>query len=125
MVSLTPTGRKRAGQLTALLLVDLIFFGATNARHVASYLMIVGLLLLVATAYVGFYGLVSAAKAYGLPVKKRRRLTLWLTAATGLLLALQSIGGLGLHDVLVLLPLVLIGYMYSNYVGANRRNIDG
>lgn len=125
MVRLTPTGRKRTGQLAALLLADLVFFGVTNARSVAAFLMIVGLILLVATVYAVIYGLVAVAKLYGLPIKQHRRLTLWLTGAVGLLLALQSISELGAHDVLVLLPLALIGYMYSNYARAARRNIDG
>jgi hypothetical protein len=125
MVSLTTASRKRAGQLAALLVADLLFFGATNARQATSYLMIIGFVLLVLTAYVVVYGLLGLARMYGVPVKRRRQLTIWLTAGCGAILALQSIGELGAHDIFVLLPLAALGYMYSNYVRAARRNLDG
>lgn len=107
--------RKRAWQLAGLLIADLGVFGLTNATQVASYILIVGFLLLVVTIYCAAYGLAEMARLYGLPVKHKPRLATYTAVFVGLMVALRSIGELNSRDVLVMIPLAFIAYVYSFY----------
>ncbi len=100
-------------QLGALCIADGIVFGGTSASSVASPMLITGFLLLAATAYQLLRVLITLASLYGLQVKRSRRLAVSLTGLASGLVALQSIGELSSRDALVLLPLAIIGYLYS------------
>jgi hypothetical protein len=104
-----------------LLLADGLVFGATNATQVASFVLVAAFLLLMATVYYLLFGLLMLARLYGLPIRRKQRLAGSLTGLVGCLVALQSVGELNVHDILVLLPLVIIGYIYSFY-GAKVRD---
>jgi hypothetical protein len=52
---------------------------------------------------------------YGIHIRNKKSLALYITLITGVVVALQSIGELGARDIWVLLPLALIGYFYSAY----------
>jgi hypothetical protein len=106
---------KRHWKLFGLLALDSLLFGFTNAGSAPAYALIVGFVLLVATLRYLLYGILAFARLYGLSVKRKRYLAGYFTILTGFLLALQSIGELNSRDVLVLLPLVVIGYTYSLY----------
>ncbi len=107
--------RKHLWQLTGLAVADLAVFSFTNTENVPSFMLIVGFLLLMATFYNLVYSLLTFARLYGLSIRRKRRLAGSFTAVTGVLLALQSMGQLNSRDVSVLLPLVVIGYLYSYY----------
>jgi len=112
---------KKLLALAGLLTFDAVIFGSTDAGRVASFMLIVGFLLLMATVYWIAYGLLGFARLYGLPIRRKRRLAGSMTVLAGCLIALQSVGELNPRDVLVLLPLVTIGYIYSFYgAGASR-----
>lgn len=98
-----------------LLIMDAVVFGSKDADRVASFILIIGFLLLLTTFYYAAYGLLAFARLYGLPIKRKRRLAGSVTGLVGCLVALQSVGELNVRDVLVLLPLVIIGYIYSFY----------
>jgi predicted membrane protein len=108
-------------KLIALLALDCLLYFSTNARNVASLILIVGFVLLLATSYYIFYGLIAISQLYGFKVHHQNRLALSLTGVFGALIALQSVGELSPHDVIVLLPLGLIAYLYSSY-GAKKRD---
>ena len=108
-------GRRHVRQFIILLVADVLVFSTTNAKTVASPLLIVGFVLLMATFYQLMYGLLAALELYGLHWRKPQRLALYFTAFAGVLVALQSIGELSLRDVLVLLPLAALGYFYSSF----------
>jgi len=112
--------RKLAG-LTGLLVADGVVFGSTNSRNVSSFVLVIGFVLLMTTFYYLLYSLLAFARLYGLSIRRKRRLAGSLTGLAGCLVALQSVGELNSRDVLVLLPLVAIGYIYSFYERANRR----
>lgn len=112
--------RKPVRRLLGLLAVDAAVFGLTNAGNAPSFMLIVGFLLLVVTFYYLICGLLALSRLYGLSVKRKYRLAGSLTALTGFLVALQSIGELNSLDIAVLLPLVIIGYAYSFYGAAAR-----
>ena len=108
-------------KLAGLLVIDVLFFSATNARTVASIFLVAGLILLIATIYYLIYGLLSLARFYELKIYNQKRLAGSLTGVCGALLPLQSLGELSLRDVLVILPIGLIAYLYVSY-GANKRD---
>ena len=116
--------QKRLWLAAVILLADVMLFAGTDATKVPSFVVFVGFLLLVATLYVLIYGLLGLSRVYGLPLKHKQQLSVYLTAVVGSLVALQSIGELSGRDVLVLLPLSIIGYVYSAYARSNRRNLD-
>lgn len=108
-----------------LLVLDILLFTTTNATTAPSFIAIVGFILLVATVYYVIYEIAGLGRLYGLPVHHRKSLSAYLTVVSGLIIALQSIGELGSHDILVILPLALIGYLYSAYAKAGGRNVEG
>ena len=108
-----------------LLAADGLLFGSTNAANVPPFVVIIGFLLLIVTFYSLVYGFLSLVGVYGIPLHHKRQLAVYLSAVVGGLVALQSIGELSLRDVLVLLPLAIIGYVYSAYARINRRNLEG
>jgi hypothetical protein len=115
--------RPRSLACLGLVVADLTVFTQTNATRVASFTLIIGFLALAATVYYAAYGLLAFARLYGLPVRRKRRLAASLTGLAGCLVALQSVGELNVRDVLLLLPLVTIGYLYSFY-GAGASSPD-
>lgn len=116
---------KRVRYGAGLLVLDGLLFGTTDAASVPSFVVIVGFLLLVLTFYSLIYGLLSLGGLYGIPLRHSRQLAVYLSVVAGGLVALQSIGELSSRDVLVLLPLATIGYIYSAYARTNRRNLAG
>jgi hypothetical protein len=115
---------KHFWQSLCLLLIDIVFFTRTDASKVAPLVLIVGFILSVLTCYELLYGVLSVARLYGLPVRYKQRLAVYLTGVVGLILALQSIGELTPRDVLVLLPLATLAYIYGVYATSRRHNLD-
>lgn len=113
----------RAAQGISLLIADMIFFGATDATKVAPYAVIIGFILLTLTCYWAVRGLLALSRLYGLNIKRSRSLSYYLTAVISGLLALQSIGDLGGFDLIVLLPLITVGYIYMTYAKADKANL--
>jgi hypothetical protein len=118
------TSYKQFWQIISLLVVDGIFFTNSNAGQVAPFILIVGFLLLVFTSYLLLFGAISIMRLYGLPIRHKKRLSVYLTLILGSIIALQSIGELSSRDIIVLLPLVTLGYMYGLYITTHRRNLD-
>ena len=116
---------KHTIRILGLLALDLLLFCTTNPSTAPSFVTIVGYVLLVATFYYGIYGLIGLGRLYGLKIKRRRSLAIYLTVVVGMVVALQSIGELGMRDVLVILPLALVGYLYSAYSKTSRNNLSG
>jgi hypothetical protein len=114
---------KHFWQAIAVLIGDIVFFSSINASQVAPFVLIIGFVLLLLTCYVLIYGLLSIARLYGLPVRYKKQLAIYLSGVAGLIMALQSIGELSPHDVLVLLPLATLGYVYGVYVTVRKRNL--
>jgi NhaP-type Na+/H+ or K+/H+ antiporter len=108
----------------AVLIADVIFFSSINASQIAPFVLIIGFALLLLTCYIFIYVLLSIARLYGLPIRYKQRLALYLSGVIGLVVALQSIGELTPRDILVLLPLATLGYMYAVYTTARKRNLD-
>jgi hypothetical protein len=111
---------KQIWKFTGLIAVDGAVFGLTNAGSVASIGLIIGFGLLALTFYYFVGGLLSFVRLYGLSIKRKKRAATVLTGLFSGLIALQSIGELNSRDVLVLVPLMVIGYIYSSYGKSTR-----
>lgn len=109
--------RSQFWRLTGLLVADSILFATTDPQEVPSLVLIVGFLLFTATAYCLIRAFLTALSVYGvLPSSShRRRLARVITGLFAGLVALQSIGQLSSRDVLVLLPLTIMAYLYVTY----------
>lgn len=111
-------------RLAVLLAANLILFGTTNAATASPGLMVLGFGLILVTAYFVMHWLVGGLKFYGVNLTNRRRrhLATYLTVLVGLLVAMQSIGGVNARDLLVLVPLATLGYVYAFYVRRESRD---
>lgn len=104
-------------------MLDFVVFTGTDAGKVTSYMLIIGFVLVSLTVFYGIYALISLSRLYGLRVRYQRTLALYSTVVIGILVALQSVGQLGVRDIWVLLPLSVLGYLYSAYARASSRNL--
>lgn len=106
-----------------LVIADSLFFTMTNPNKVASSVLIIGFTLVALTIY-GFLRLgLAAATFYGLPLKNRgRRIALLIGISMAIAVALQSLGELTLRDVVVLILLTGIVYIYTSY-GRDQKRI--
>lgn len=85
-------------------------------------MLMVGFLLLTATLYLAIHNLLKLSRLYGVTIRRQRHLCLYLTGILSGLLALQSVGQLSSRDILVLLPLTIVGYSYGTYLKSAGRN---
>lgn len=104
-------------RLILLLVIDALLFGNVDAAEAGTAVIITGFVMLVLTIYYILYNLLSLFGLYGFKVKHKRQAALYMTIVAGIVVALQSTGELGSRDIWVLLPLVILGYFYSSYVG--------
>jgi hypothetical protein len=108
--------RKRVWYFSGLLILDALLFGATDAATVPAAVVVIGFILLLLTLYAIIGAILALLSLYGLRLSHRPQLAGYLSVMFGGLMALQSIGELDKRDVLVLLPLIIVGYLYSAYV---------
>lgn len=109
--------------ICGLLAADGLLFGLTDPHEVPSLLLAGGFVLLLVTLYQLFLVALAAAGWYGLPGgTHRQRQARVLTGVFGGLIGLQSVGELGIRDVLVLLPLAVIAYLYISYGKSQAKN---
>ena len=86
-------------------------------------MLIVGYLLLCATLYYLFDGLLSLGRLYGVPVRHKKRFLRTAILLAGGVIALQSIGQLSPRDILVLAPLSILLYLYVAYARSTRQGL--
>jgi hypothetical protein len=115
------TSHQQLWKFGGLLAADAAVFSVTNADNVPSFELIVGFLLLATTFYYLMCSLLTFVRLYGVSIKRKRRLAGALTGMMSGLVALQSIGELNSRDAVVLLPLIVVAYVYSFYAKTNTR----
>ena len=99
-----------------LLLADGLFFNMTNPNTVPSWALIVGFVLVSTTVYSLFTGICQLGSFYGLwSGVNAKRIARLLGISSGIAIALQSLGELSLRDVVVLLLLTAIAFVYISY----------
>ena len=107
--------RSHFRRISGLLAADAVLFGTTDPRDTASFMLIVGFLMLSATIYYVLDGLLAVSRLYGLRLRNDKRVKKTATMLVGGLLALQSMGQLSLRDLLILAPLTALAYFYTAY----------
>ena len=105
---------RRVHQITAIGIVDSLFFGLTDPARAPSALFIVAFLLIALSLYVLYRGVLDLIDIYT-GKRHHHRIAASLTAVTASLLALQSIGQLSARDLAVAVPLIAISYFYFSY----------
>jgi len=115
--------RRLLARLSLLLAADAVVFGGTDAHRVSAVVTIIGFGLLIATVYYLVYGILAIVRLYGVVIKHKQRLAGSLTGLAAFIVALQSVGELNVKDVLLVLPLVVVGYVYTAY-GLDRQTPD-
>jgi len=106
---------KRFWTLISLFAVDIVVCSSTDPHRVPSFVIMAVFVMLVISLYELLKGLIYLLAWYGLAVPRPRRLATILTVMCGGVLALQSIGELTGRDIAVLLPFVLLAYLYFAY----------
>jgi uncharacterized membrane protein YfhO len=110
-------------RISLLLAADGLVFGATNPNDTASFMLIVGFILLCATVYYLLDGLLTLTKLYGIPLRHKKRFLKSMTLLISGLAALQSLGQLSSRDVLVLAPLSVLLYLYIAYSRSAKQSL--
>ncbi len=106
----------------ALLLIDAILFGSTGVASVSSPILIIGFVLLIATIFYFTRIILGVIGFYGVKIKRPRYLALCISGVMGSLLALQSVGELNAREIIVLLMLGGLTYLYSSYEATHKRS---
>lgn len=107
---------KHFWQALVVLLLDALFFGFSDPNKVNSVFLIVGFVLLGVSLYVFLQIILGFLIKLGFKVKNRRKMSGFIVILTCLLLALQSIGQLTGRDVLIIVPLTALLYIYAAYI---------
>jgi len=110
-------------RISGLLLADAVVFGATNPNETVSFMLIVGYVLLCITLYYLFDALLSLSRLYGVPLRHKKRFLRTAIGVTAGVIALQSIGQLSPRDILVLVPLITLLYLYIAYTRSTRQRL--
>ncbi len=116
------THRKRTVGLIALLLIsDISYFSLVNPGNSNSFVVIVGCILIALSIYILVLALTKLFAVFFLiSHSSQRRLTIFLTILLVFLLLMQSIGQLSLRDVLTIVPLMVVLYLYLTYITKNK-----
>jgi len=103
-----------------LLLVDVLFFGLFTPNQ-TSWLLIPGFGLLVATIYVAIKGVLAVLGEFvRLSPLLKKKITVFLTFVLAVVLALQSLGQLTPRDIITVVPLIAVLYLYVSYFTLKR-----
>lgn len=100
---------------------DILFFNLTNATKVASVYLILGIILLSLSFYIIVRLIISQfLKFY---IKKGHKVALYLTFLFLTMVAFQSSGELSWSDLVVLIALILVSYVYTSYLKTDKQHI--
>jgi hypothetical protein len=116
--------RHQFASLAALLIIDFVFFTSTNETKVAVYFIIIGFGLLVSTIYFISRAILEGLRLYGFDIKYSKKISTYITVVLSAIAALQSTGQLSARDVAVMLPLALIGFVYTSYPKSDKGQIS-
>lgn len=99
-----------------LLVADGLFFGLINPNTANSTLLLVGFILFGLSLYLLIEAIFLILRKIGIEVKRSKKITGYIVIPVCLLLALQSLGQLSVFDILIVIPLVVLLYIYTTYI---------
>ena len=103
-------------QASILVIIDCLYFGLTNPNKINSIFLIAGFILFGLSLYVIISAVMTFLKRMGWQLRNRRRIAIFSVGLICLLIALQSIGQLSTRDVLIIIPLTILLYIYTAYI---------
>ncbi len=108
---------QKLGAVLLLLVADIVYFGLVNPANSNSLVVFIGCILIIFTIYILIYGLIKLLAVF-FPISRstQRRLTIFITLLLAFLLLMQSIGQLSLKDILAMVPLMIVLYLYLTYI---------
>jgi Ca2+/Na+ antiporter len=111
---------KKYRRYLLLLVVDSIFFGLLSPT--TSAFVIIPAFILIILSIFSLLTLILSYIGTIMPIKSenQKRVVVMLTVSTAVIVALQSIGQLTVRDVVTIVPLILVLYLYMSYSKSRR-----
>lgn len=104
-----------------LLAADIVFFSLINPLNSNSFMIIIGCLLTALTIYVVLRALTRLLAVFiTMSQRTQRRFAIFTTLLLMFLLLMQSIGQLSLRDIIAIVPLMVVLYIYLTYTSRTR-----
>lgn len=110
------TKNKTIWEFIVLLVLDGLFFGLTNPNKINSVFLVIGFVLFGLSLYLFVQIFLTFLHKLGFKVKNRGKLAGFVAILASILLAMQSIGQLSDRDVLIIIPLAILLYIYVAYI---------
>jgi len=103
------------------MMLDILFFGLVNPTTSNSYVVILGCILIILSTY-ALVLIVTRLVAIFIPVSvaTQKRFTLFVSLLLVFILLMQSIGQLSTRDLIAILPLLAVLYIYLTYVAKDK-----
>src|ERR1017187_2554976 len=116
MVNYNPLTSAKFRIIAPLLLIDVLFFSLINPTDSSSFIVISGCILVILTTY-ALVSAVTRLVAIFIPISvaTQKRFTLFMSLLLVFMLLMQSIGQLSLRDLIAILPLLTVLYIYLTY----------
>jgi hypothetical protein len=121
-IVLKALGQEYIQKLVTLLIIDIIFYTSSDAQNVSSLILMIGFILVLISTYYICRAILGTIALYGIKFKRPTYLSFYASIVLGSLLALQSVGELSPHDIVVLLPIGILAYLYSSYGSSPKRS---
>ncbi|MEO6513169.1 MAG: hypothetical protein ABIR37_00625 [Candidatus Saccharimonadales bacterium] len=100
--------------------IDSAFFGLLSP-NTSAFVIIPAFILIIVTIFAILTLIVTyIGKMFVVKPKNQKRIVIMLTATLGIIIALQSIGQLTVRDVVTIVPLILVLYLYMSYTKSRR-----
>ena len=104
-----------------LLVADIVFFSLVNPLSSNSFMIIIGCLLTALTIYIVLRALTRLLGVFiSMSQPTQRRFAIFMTLLLMFLLLMQSIGQLSIRDILAIVPLMIVLYIYLTYTSRTR-----
>ena len=113
----------KISQGLALLIIDSVFFGATDPAQAPSGFFIIAFILAGFSFYWVANLLYQSAMSYGAPLRHRKRAVIYTTICLMIVVALQTVGQLSSRDIVLILPFALMAYLYISYQQQHYQNL--
>ncbi len=108
----------------SLLILEVIFFSLINPYNSQTVVLVIGIFLVILDYYLIIrYLIFYLARIYRTVDSQKYRIILFVTIPGALFIILKSLNQLAIGDILVIILLSIMGYIYMWYI-SNRKSVD-
>ena len=108
----------------SLLILEVIFFSLINPYNSQTVVLVIGIFLVILDYYLIIrYLIFYLARIYRTVDSQKYRIILFVTIPGALFIILKSLNQLDVGDILVIILLSIMGYIYMWYI-SNRKSVD-